>query len=79
MHTETDKAASELIHHHEHPMAFQANRFTSEQIDTPETVLHVAYKGEPRRAIATGFWTIVFSQYTSDDMLINLDVETFSR
>ena len=31
MNTETDETTGELIHHHQHPMAFKANRLTSEE------------------------------------------------
>ena len=34
-------------------------------------------EGEPRRATATGFWTIVSGQYAPDDMLINLNTKCF--
>ena len=77
MNTETDDTTGKLIHYYQHPMAFEANRLTSEQIDAPKAVFHVANESEPGRATATGFWTIVFDQYTPDDMLINLDAKSF--
>ena len=75
MNTETDETTGELIHHHQHPMAFEANRLTSEQIDTPKTVFHVANESEPGRATATGFWSIVFDEDASNDMFVDLDAK----
>ena len=75
MNTETDETTGDLIHHHQHPMAFKANRLTSEQIDTPKAVFHVANESEPGMATATGFWSIVFDEDASDDMFVDLDAK----
>ena len=56
-------------------MAFEANRLTSEQIDTPKAVFHVANESEPGRATATGFWSIVFDEDASNDMFVDLDAK----
>jgi hypothetical protein len=64
-----------LIHHHQHPMAFEANRLTSEQIDTPKAVFHVAKVSEPGRATSAGVWAIVFDQDAPNDIPVNLDAE----
>jgi hypothetical protein len=47
LNSKTNNATRELIHHDENPMASQRCGFTSEQIATPQTVLHVAKEGEP--------------------------------
>lgn len=42
-----DNAARELVHYHENPASPQGGGFASEQIATPQTVLHVAEKRQP--------------------------------
>ena len=56
---------------------FDRYRFAPKKVNAPKAVFCVTKEVEPRRATATGFWTIVFGQYASDDMLINLDTKSF--
>ena len=55
MNTETDDTTGELNYYHQHPMALEANRLASEQIDTPKAVFHVANESKPGRATDTGW------------------------
>ena len=36
-----------LIHHQQYPMCPQSDRFASKQIETPESVFHVAQERQP--------------------------------
>ena len=48
-----------LIHDDQNPVGSQSCRFASEQIDTPEAVLHVAQEGQPGWAAGVLFRPIV--------------------
>jgi hypothetical protein len=50
MDAEPNDPAGILIHHDQDPVGPQRGRFAPEQIQTPETVFHVANEGQPRRA-----------------------------
>lgn len=52
LNSKPDNSTCVLIHHHEHPIRLQADRFTSEQVDIPQTVLHVTDERQPG-------WTVV--------------------
>jgi hypothetical protein len=54
-----NQATCKLIHHHENPVGSQGCRFASERITAPQTVLRVAEKGEPRRALRVRIWPVV--------------------
>ena len=38
---ESDDSACVLVHDHQHPIRLQGDRFTSEQVEAPQTVLHM--------------------------------------
>src|SRR5262249_38749761 len=48
MDAEPNDPAGILIHHGQNPVGPQGGRFAPEQIQTPETVFHVANEGQPR-------------------------------
>ncbi len=48
----TDEAAAEDVDDDHHPEALQQNRFTTEEIQAPQTVLGVGEGGEPRGPLA---------------------------
>ena len=68
-------AASELIHHDQHPMSSQRCRLASEQVATPQAVFGVAQESEPGRP-AVGFWPVVHAQDTANDILVNFNSES---
>ena len=50
---DANNPASEDVHHHHDPIAFEQNRLTAEEIDAPEAVLGLPDNREPRRASVT--------------------------
>src|SRR5206468_1394085 len=49
---ESDDSTCVLVHDDQYPIHLQADRFTSEQVEAPQTVLHMADERQPR---ATAF------------------------
>jgi hypothetical protein len=47
MNTKADDPPGELVHDNRDPVGFEENGFAPEEINTPETILHVADEGEP--------------------------------
>ena len=76
---EANDAAREMIHHNHDPVALKYNRFTSEQIDTPQAVLHVADEREPGWALGSGGRSEVLSEDATHDVLVDLDAERMSH
>ena len=65
MHTKVDDAARKLIHYHEHPVGLEQNGLATKQIDTPKTVLQMADKRQPGRAVTgVGSRSVVLGEYT---------------
>lgn len=75
LHGEADDAASELIHDDHHPMGFEDQRFTTKEIDAPEAVLGMSEEGEPGRTVRAACRSTVFGEYTSHNILVDLDIE----
>src|SRR6516164_5738136 len=73
-----DDATSELIHNHQHPMRSQAQRFTTKQVDAPQTVLRLTEKGQPRRTAGSGFWPVMFSKNPAHHVLVDIHAESQS-
>ena len=55
----TNDPSGELIDHDHHPVAFDGQRFTSEQVNTPQTVFRVPKECEPRRPLRTRGWLVM--------------------
>ena len=53
VHAESDDAAGELVHHHEHPIALEDDGLTAKQVDTPQAVGGLSDERQPRRAATT--------------------------
>lgn len=47
MNAKADNSPCELVHDNQDPVGFEENGLAPEQIDTPETILYMADKGEP--------------------------------
>src|SRR5450631_1047411 len=77
--TEANDAAREVIHHQHDPVALKHNRFTSEQIDTPQAVLHVSDEREPGGSLGSGGRSEVLSENATHDVLVDLDAERMSN
>ena len=75
LHSEADDAASELIHDDHYPMALEDQRFTTKEIDTPEAVLGVSEEREPGRTVGTVGRPTAFREYTSHNILVDLDTK----
>ena len=56
-------------------VAAQEHRFAAEQIDTPQTVLHMPDKAQPGRAIGSCLGSIVFREHPADDVFVNIDAK----
>ncbi len=65
-----------LIHDDQDPVGPQRGRFAPEQIDTLETVLQVSDEGQPGGTTGVLFRAIVTGENSSDNVLIDLDVES---
>jgi hypothetical protein len=70
MDTKTDKAARELVHHHEHPITPKHNRLASKQVHAPQAVLGVADERQPRGPGSASSRAIVFGQEAVHDVLV---------
>ena len=76
---EANDAAREMIHHNHNPVALKRNRFTSEQIDSPQAVLHLADEREPGWSLGSGGRSEVLSEDAMHDVLVDLDAERISH
>ena len=72
---ETDDVPCELIHHDHYLVGLEHDGVTTEQIDAPETVLHLAEEGEPRWPIAVWPWAVVPGKDASHHILVNFYAE----
>ncbi len=76
MHAEADDAAGVLIHDDQDPVGPQCNRFTPEQIDTPEAILHEPQEGQPGRAGAMLFRSRVTGENPANRVFVDWDAES---
>lgn len=75
VHTEANNAAGKLIHDDHYPMGFQRERFTAKKIHTPQTVLGISEKRQPRWAAGPMRWAVVLGEYTPHDVLVDCYIE----
>lgn len=75
LHGEADDAASELIHHDHHPMRLEGQRFTTKEIDAPETILRMSEEAEPGPTVRAARRPPVFGEHTSHHILVDLNTE----
>src|SRR5271157_1757544 len=67
--------ASEHVHHNHDPIAFEQNRLTAKEIDTPEAVSSLPDDGEPGGTIAAWRRSVVLNEDAPDDILVDLEAE----
>src|ERR1700687_202488 len=77
--TEANDAAREVIHHNHDPIALEHNGFTSEQIDTPQAVLHVSDEREPGGSLVSGGRSEMPSEDAAHDIFVDLDAKRVSN
>src|SRR5271156_2537782 len=70
-----DDPASEDVHHHHDPIAFEQNRLTAEEVTAPEANPGLSDNREPRRAGAAWCRSIVLDEYSPDDILVDFEAE----
>ena len=71
----SNNAPRELVHHDENPMVPQCCRFATKAIDTPQPVLRVAQKGQPRGARRIRIRSMVSREDAPDDIFVDLNSE----
>ncbi len=76
MDAEPNDPAGILIHDDQDPVGPQGSRFTPEQVQTPETVFHVANEGQPGRATGVLYRSIMAGEYPSNHVLVDGDVKS---
>src|SRR5438132_2378177 len=76
MDAKTNDPARVLIHDHQDPVGPQRGRLTSEQIDTPEAVFHVAQESQPGGTIRVLARPVVMGENPSNHVFVDLDVES---
>jgi hypothetical protein len=76
---EADDLAREMIHHNHDPVALEHNGLTSEQIDAPQAVLHVADDREPGGSLISGGRSEMPSEEAAHDVFVDLDAKCVSN
>jgi hypothetical protein len=74
-----DDPAREQIHNDHDPVALEHNRFTSEQIDAPQAVLHVSDEREPGGPLISGGRSEMPSEDAAHDIFVDLDAKRVSH
>jgi hypothetical protein len=74
-----DDPARDQIHDDHDPVALEHNRFTSEQIDAPQAVLHVVDEREPGGVLISGGRSELPSEDAAHDIFVNLDAKRVSN
>ena len=73
MDAKTNDASCILIHRDQYPVRLQQNRFTSKQIDTPQTIFQMADEREPGRTVVRiGFRMVMFREDKPDDIFVDV-------
>ena len=76
MDAEANDPARVLIHDHQNPVGPQRCRFAPEQIQTPETVFHVANEGRPGRATRVVSRPIMAGENSANSVFVDEDVKS---
>jgi hypothetical protein len=75
MDAEPNDPARTLIHDHQDPVGPQRGRLTSEEIDTPEAVFHVAKERQSGRTTGVLSRPVVMGENPSNHVFVDFDVE----
>jgi hypothetical protein len=65
-----------LVHYDQDPMSLEADRFSPEQIQTPETILGMTQQRKPGRAIVGAGRREVFLQDSANHVFVDVDTES---
>src|SRR5215471_20321564 len=68
---ESDDSACVLVHDNQHPICVQGHRFTAEQVEAPQTVLHMTDERQPRRTAFYRLVRVMNGENPSNHILIN--------
>jgi len=68
---ESDDSACVLVHDDQHPICLQSDRFTTEQVEAPQTVLHMANKRQPRGTASRRRREMLCGENPPNHVLIN--------
>ena len=60
-------------------MGFEQDRFGSEQVQAPETVLRMPKQGEPRRPAVSTFGSVVCCQNPADHIFIDVEAKDLGQ
>ena len=71
LHANADDATRALVHHDENPVRAQDRRFTSKQIETPQTVLRVTEGREPGRPRRVRFRPVTNGENSPHHILVD--------
>jgi hypothetical protein len=74
-----DDPTREQIHDDHDPVALEHNRFASQQIDTPQAVLHVSDEREPGGSLISGARSEMPSEDAAHDIFVDLDAKRVSH
>ena len=73
---ESDDSACVLVHDDQHPICLQSDRFTTEQVEAPQTVLHMTDERQPRRTSARRRWRVMYGENPPNHVLLNRGSES---
>ena len=76
MDAEPNDPAGILIHHDQDPVGPQGGRFAPEQIQTPETIFHVANESQPGRATGVVSRPIMAGENPANNVFVDEDVKS---
>jgi hypothetical protein len=69
-----------VIHHDENPVGSERHRLAPEQVDAPQTVLHMAEEREPGWTSRIGFLRPVMTgEDTAHDVLVDLNAKRLRK
>ena len=75
LHPKAYDPAGKLIHDDQDPVGFEQDRFGSEQVQAPETVLRMSKQCEPRRSAISTFGSVVCCQNPTDHIFVDVDAK----
>src|SRR5262245_13829956 len=68
---ESDDAACVLVHDDQQPICSQGDRFTTEQVKAPQTVLHMTDERQPGRTASRRRRRVMYGENPPNHVLIN--------
>src|SRR5262249_34346716 len=68
---ESDDSACVLVHDDQHPICLHGDRFTTEQVKAPQTVLHMTDERQPGRTASRRRRQVMYGENPPNHVLIN--------